>query len=94
MQAHQKASVGDKWTVKWASGKTETWNFSDMDSMTNMAVFKGPSGDVKIMYAGMYYTIMAGQCAMMAQPEGTGKVSGKTMSGQCANSGEFTAAVE
>lgn len=94
MQAHQKASVGDKWTVTWASGKTETWNFTGMDSQTNMAVFKSPSGDIKIMFAGMFYTIMQGQCAMMAQPDGQGKVSGKTMGGNCASSGAFTATLE
>jgi hypothetical protein len=94
MQAHQHASVGDKWTVQWANGKTETWNFSGMDNMSNMAVFKGPDGDVKIMFAGMFYTITQGQCAMMAQPQGQGKVSGKTMGGNCANSGSFTATLQ
>ncbi|HEY3926992.1 MAG TPA: hypothetical protein VGL89_01340 [Candidatus Koribacter sp.] len=94
MDAHQHASVGDKWTVHWAGGQTETWSFAGMDDMTHMANFKGPSGDVKIMFAGMYYTIMQGQCAMMAQPDGQGKVSGKTMGGKCTNNGAFTASVE
>lgn len=94
LEAQQKGAVGSKWTVHWASGQTETWSFSGMDNMTHMANFKGPSGDVKIMFAGMYYTIMQGQCAMMAQPEGTGKVSGKTMGGKCSSSGAFTATIE
>ncbi|HZP17076.1 MAG TPA: hypothetical protein VFB00_03855 [Terriglobales bacterium] len=94
MDAHQHASVGDKWTVHWASGQTETWSFAGMDNMTHMANFKGPGGDVKIMFAGMFYTIMQGQCAMMAQPDGQGKVSGKTMGGKCTNNGAFTASVE
>ena len=95
MQSHQHASVGDKWTVRWASGQTEVWTFSGFDpNMATMAVFKGPSGDVKIMYAGMFYQVMMGQCAAMAQPEGQGKVSGKTMGGKCANNGAFTATIE
>jgi hypothetical protein len=94
MDAHQHASVGDKWTVHWSSGSIETWTFSGMDNMTHMANFKGPSGDVKIMFAGMFYTITQGQCAMMAQPEAQGKVSGKTMGGNCAKSGAFTATIE
>ena len=94
MDAHQHASVGDKWTVHWSSGATETWTFSGMDNMTHMANFKGPSGDVKIMFAGMFYSIMQGQCAMMAQPEAQGKVSGKTMGGNCSKSGAFTATIE
>ena len=94
IDAHQKASVGEKWTVHWASGQSETWNFTGMDNMTHMAVFKGPNGEVKIMFAGMFYQIIQGQCAMMATPEGTGKVSGKTMGGNCTSSGAFTATLE
>ncbi len=95
VQAHQHASVGDKWTVHWASGGTETWTFSGFDpNVGSMAVFKGPSGDVKIMFAGMFYQVMMGQCAAMAQPDGDGKVSGKTMGGSCAKSGAFTATIE
>ncbi|ABF41496.1 hypothetical protein Acid345_2495 [Candidatus Koribacter versatilis Ellin345] len=95
LQAHQHASVGDKWTVRWASGSSEVWTFSGFDpNMATMALFKGPSGDVKIMFAGMFYQVMMGECAAMAQPDGDGKVSGKTMGGNCAKSGAFTATIE